>query len=91
MATHEYIDDMVAMSGLKGPEKDKLIQEVQAAIRTLVHGMIMGDGAQRHEEQLNIANGRGELSRQISEALKKANKTGRSGGNETTMVSEHEV
>jgi len=87
----ENLNDLAGTVNLKGSEKEKFLLEVQQAIRALVHGLTMGDQAQRGREQLNIANGSGELSRQVSAALRKANGTGMSGGQETVLNTEHEV
>src|SRR5947209_16829656 len=73
LATHEYIDDIIGQLNLRGQEKEKFILEFQAAVRVLAHGLVMGDGAERHQEQSNIANGNGALSREVSAGLKRAN------------------
>src|SRR3989338_1765167 len=90
-ATVEGLNNFMETSNLKGADKEKLILEFQDEIRTLVHGLTMGDQAQRRKEQLNIANGEGELRKQVEKALRQANKTGMVGGQETVLKREQEV
>lgn len=72
----------------KPEEQEQLVKEVTFALQTLVHGMVMGEQADRQAEQTLIAYGRGDLAREVGEALKRANKTGKSGGLETSVSSE---
>ncbi len=86
----EYLVEVMRDSLLQASKEDRgrFLLEVQAAIRTLAHGLLMGDQSQRHQEQLAIANGRGRLAGEIAIALKTANGAGRKGSDESTMYRE---
>ena len=88
----DYIDDLMGAAHLLKPEdQEKYILEIQKAIRTLSHGLTMGHSQERQTDQMNIANGKGKLQKEISDALLRATGTGKRGADETWFVSENEV
>lgn len=90
-AIEDLISLMTSANFLKAEDKENFILEVRNAIRILTHGMTIGEVVDRNQEQLNIANNKGELGKQISEALRRANGTGKTGGQGTVAASESQI
>lgn len=90
LATIEYINTLTSRRLLHGgsADQEKFIIEVQGAIRTLTHGLLMGDMEQRCDEQKYLIDHPGKLGAEITIALRKANGHGTSGSDETYMRSE---
>ncbi len=93
LSTLEYVTEVVSnsLNSAASTERGKFIMEFQAAIRTLAHGLLMGDAGERLDEQRNIALNPGRLRKEVSDALRRANGTGTRGPDETVLAKEHMV
>jgi len=71
--------------------RENFIIELQAAIRTLAHGLSMGDASQRQKDHESIASHHHKLRDEIDKALRRANGTGVRGPDETFHAYESEL
>jgi hypothetical protein len=72
-------------------EREQFIVEIQMAIRTLSHGLTMGNTEMRHNEQKSIIEHPGKLREEIASAVKRANGFDRKGPDESAFESEYRV